>query len=250
MSNLRWYLLLSFLLIAFSATSYIAQVLLFHQVHDTLFYMLQDLSFVPIQVLLVTFILDRLMQKKEKAALLKKINMLIGVFYNEAGMDLLQLLGGTMRNNAELSGKLSITTAWTARQFTDSIKFFRSYRHHNRVDPRLLGELKELLLARRDRIVQLMENPNLFEHDSFTDMLLAVFHLMDELHHRPGFESLPAADLAHLAGDLERAFSLLLTEWLAYVSHLKSDYPYLYSLAVRCNPFVPTASPVIPDQGA
>jgi len=34
-------------------------------------------------------------------------------------------------------------------------------------------------------------------------------------------------------------------EWLAYVQHLKKNYPYMYSLSVRLNPFNPEASPVI-----
>ena len=34
----------------------------------------------------------------------------------------------------------------------------------------------------------------------------------------------------------------LIAEWIAYMRHLKSDYPYLYSLAVRTNPFDPNAS--------
>ena len=35
---------------------------------------------------------------------------------------------------------------------------------------------------------------------------------------------------------------LLVREWLSYMEHLKSDYPYLFSLAVRTNPFDPNAS--------
>ncbi len=45
----------------------------------------------------------------------------------------------------------------------------------------------------------------------------------------------------HLSGDIRRAYSILITEWLAYMKHLKSDYPYLFSLAVRTNPFDQTA---------
>ena len=68
------------------------------------------------------------------------------------------------------------------------------------------------------------------------------------LVYREDFAGLPAADLQHLAQDLRRAFHLLVLEWLAYMQHLKSDYPYLFSLAIRTNPFDPEASPVIDDR--
>lgn len=59
----KWYLWLTILLAAFSF--YLAQVMIFHRPHDTFFYMLQDLAFVPVQVLLVTLILNDLMARRE-----------------------------------------------------------------------------------------------------------------------------------------------------------------------------------------
>jgi hypothetical protein len=40
---------------------------------------------------------------------------------------------------------------------------------------------------------------------------------------------------------MKRAFSALVNVWLGYMHHLKKEYPYLYSLAVRTNPFNPEA---------
>jgi hypothetical protein len=45
--------------------------------------------------------------------------------------------------------------------------------------------------------------------------------------------------------DIKRAYSLLITEWLAYMEHLRQDYPFLFSLAMRTNPFDPSATPEI-----
>ena len=50
---------------------------------------------------------------------------------------------------------------------------------------------------------------------------------------------------AHLSGDITRAYGLLVREWLAHMEHLKREYPYLFSLAVRMNPFDPEASAVV-----
>jgi hypothetical protein len=101
------------------------------------------------------------------------------------------------------------------------------------------------LVSRRAFLLALLGNPNLLEHDKFTDLLWAVFHLTDELVYREDFAGLPATDLQHLAQDLRRAFHLLVLEWLAYMQHLKQSYPYLFSLAIRTNPFDPDASPIV-----
>ncbi len=66
---------------------------------------------------------------------------------------------------------------------------------------------------------------------------LAVFHLADELAHRSDLASLPDADRKHLAGDLDRAYKCVAAEWLLHMMNLKRDYPYLFSLALRTNPF-------------
>lgn len=94
-------------------------------------------------------------------------------------------------------------------------------------------------------MLTLMENPNLLEHAAFTDLLWAVFHLIEELQARQSLERLPESDLDHLSGDLKRVVNHLLTEWLSYMWHLRTEYPYLYSLAVRMNPMNPDARPEV-----
>ncbi|MPN25934.1 hypothetical protein SDC9_173355 [bioreactor metagenome] len=85
----------------------------------------------------------------------------------------------------------------------------------------------------------MLENPNLLEHETFTDMLWAVFHLTDELLARENIESLPESDIKHLENDVKRVFNSILVQWVGYMNHLKSDYPYLFSLELRRNPFSP-----------
>jgi hypothetical protein len=49
-----WYVLLIWSLLVISAVAYFVQIIIFRRTEDTFFYMLQDIAFVPIQVLLVT----------------------------------------------------------------------------------------------------------------------------------------------------------------------------------------------------
>ena len=94
--------------------------------------------------------------------------------------------------------------------------------------------------------MRLLENPNLLEHERFTDLLWAVFHLTEELIFRGELlEDLPDTDYEHLNIDLRRAYSQLTIEWISYTAHLKESYPFLYSFVARVNPMNPQASPVV-----
>ena len=108
-----------------------------------------------------------------------------------------------------------------------------------------LVELKAFLVQKRQFLLALLENPNLLEHQRFTDLLWATFHLTEELEARESFSSLPRADYAHISGDIQRLYRQLAAEWVAYVEHLKLNYPYLFSLVVRMNPFKEHPSAVV-----
>jgi hypothetical protein len=241
MKRTTWSVTIGVALLALSAGLYALQIALFQRPNDTGFYLLQDLAFLPFQVLLATFIVDRLLTRREKQTLLNKMNMVIGAFYAEVGTELLKRLLA-FDTKAGVSGPgLVIQGDWTPRRFADAIEVAR--KHASSIECRCenLEELQRFLLARRDFLLRLLENPNLLEHDTFTDSLWAVFHLTDELAHRTDLRALPDTDVQHLAGDIDRAYKCIVAEWLAYMRNLKRDYPYLFSLALRTNPFDPAA---------
>ncbi len=243
--SLKWYVVLSCLLIGFSVVAYFIQIAVFHRQDDTFFYMLQDVAFVPIQVLLVTFIISRLLTEREKRALLKKLNMLIGAFYSEVGTDLLKYCSSFSADLSHLTPHLLVSDLWKHKDFASAMRYIST------VDPKIdsrrndLSELKRFLEDRRGFLLSLLANPNLLEHDTFTELLWAVFHLLGELSARPSLEGLPETDYNHLTGDINRVYTRLLSEWLSYMEHLKGDYPYLFSLAVRMNPLDANASPIV-----
>jgi hypothetical protein len=237
MKSSKWYLWLTLLLVAISVGFYALQLAVFRNPHDTFFYMLQDLAFVPVQVLLVTLILNDLMARREKKQLRQKMNMVIGSFFSEMGSDLIATLAGYDTGFAGLRQLLAPDASWTAGQFRAAQKQAAAIRHA--IDSRQsdLAPLKDFLLAKRGFVLGLLENQNLLEHETFTDLLWAVTHLAEELQFRPKLSGLPDADHQHLSGDIKRAYSLLLVEWLAYADHLRQAYPFMYSLVVRHNPF-------------
>ena len=245
MKQYTWQVLLGTSLILASASLYIIQIVVFHDARSTFFYLLQDIAFIPIQVLLVTLILNQLLNMREKMAMLNKMNMVIGTFFSEAGTGLLKLFAGFDQNTDALRKDLLVTGQWSDRQFGEAASIAIIYDckiDHAKTD---LVVLKSFLATRRDFLLRLLENPNLLEHETFTELLWAVFHLTEELAARENLTELSPADGSHIAGDIKRAYVLLITEWLAYMKHLKSEYPYLFSLAVRMNPFDPHASVIV-----
>jgi len=238
----KWQITLAVTLMGTAVVLYYAQIAIFHAERDTFFYLFQDLAFVPIQVLLVTFIVDRFLRIRERMALLKKLNMVIGAFFSEVGTKLLKQFVVFDTNAGALAGKLIVNGSWADQRFDETIRELKTLQVAMDCTRGDLEELKQFLTARRGFLLGLLENQNLLEHETFTELLWAVFHLMEELDSRPDVRSLARPDSDHIAGDIKRAYLILIMEWLFYMRHLKNEYPYLFSLAVRTNPFDANAS--------
>jgi len=245
MKRFKWYALIGSSLIGISAIFYYIEILLFHRESETFFYMLQDIAFVPVQVLLVSIIVEQVLSRREKLDKLSKMNMAIGTFFSEAGTELLRLFSDFDLTVAEIKNLLKVKGEWTDREFDEVKKFLTSYDCSIDTKIRDLEYLKGFMIAKRSFLLSLLENPNLLEHESFTDLLFAVFHLAEELTVRKSVSSLSPPDYTHVANDLKRAYVLLLSQWITYVKHLKTAYPFIFSLVIRTNPFDPEASPEI-----
>ena len=78
MLNRRRMIILAAALIVSSLVLYTFHYLVFSDTHYILIYGLGELAFLPIEVLLVTLVIDRLLEASEKRAMLNKLNMVIG----------------------------------------------------------------------------------------------------------------------------------------------------------------------------
>jgi len=207
--------------------------------------MVEDIAFIPIEVLFVTLIIHRLLEYRDKRSKLKKLNMVIGAFYSEVGNSLIKDIVSFDKQADDLRKTLIIDNSWANREFVSIAKMLKEFQYFIETRPGDLAKLKKFLLGKRAFLLGLLENPNLLEHDSFTDLLWAVFHLTEELAYRKNVDKSRGSDKKHLENDITRGYEKLVSEWLDYMKHLKEDYPYLFSLAVRTNPFNPDASPEI-----
>lgn len=245
MSDKKWTLMLAIGLIALSAALYILHYFVFHDPHHIGMFLLGDLAFLPIEVLLVTLILHQLLENRDREMRLEKLNMLIGTFFSSVGTSLLAYFSDRDPQMEEVRKSLRISESWSEEDFTrlgDELSKYPCMVTIKDVD---LSGLRNFLLQKEDFLMRLLENPLLIEHESFTDMLQAVFHLTSELTHRKDLTGLPANDQQHLTKDICRAYHLLIIQWLEYMRYQKQHYPYLFSLALRTNPFDQEASVII-----
>jgi hypothetical protein len=241
MKRISWQIVLALILVASSLSIYTVQIVITNRPNDTEFYFLQDLAFVPISVLLVTLIIDKLLSSREKESMMRKLNMVIGVFYSEVGTDLMKDCF-TFDTSVESTKKILLVTGdWSDADYIKAEKDLTKSNPVIKCQFADLEKLKNFLVEKRSLMLQLLENPNLLEHESFTELLRAVFHLTEELTARKNLKYISDADNDHISGDIKRVYISLLSEWLLYMRHMKIEYPYLYSLAVRMNPFNPNA---------
>ncbi|MDI6866330.1 hypothetical protein [Methanoculleus sp.] len=240
-----WEVRLGIVLVLSSIIVYTVKYLLLGDPENTYQYIFNALGFLPINVLLVTLILNQLLSVREKRKRLEKLNMVIGTFFSEVGTGLLRFLSDRDPTLPEIRHDLIVTDAWTPERFSSVRERLKKRHSRLKIDAADLQELCHYLKERRDFLLRLLENPVLLEHESFTELLRAVFHLAEELERRGEFTGLPASDVGHLAGDVDRVYDRLIGEWLAYMEYLQRNYPYLFSLSMRSNPFDETASPIV-----
>ena len=247
MEKTRWQLFVGMGLVILSAVFYVLHYLIFRDPHHIFLYLIGDIAFVFIEVLLVTLIIHELLNQREKRARFEKLNMVIGIFFSEVRTKLLNFLSARDPHLEEIPKELLNKDGWSEKNVSRLGEQLNRYDYGLEIQNEDFRQLKVLLDDKKDFLLRLLENPNILEHESFTDVLRAVFHLAEELDYREDLEKLPNSDRTHLAGDMKRAYRFLAYQWLFYMGHLKSNHPYLFHLAIRMNPFDRDASPIVKD---
>jgi hypothetical protein len=237
-----------FLLILLAVVStclYLLDYFIIGSARDIASSFLGNLAFLPIYVIFVTLMVEQIMRERERQTIMRKLNMVIGVFFSEVGNRLLKELSSYVVMCDDLRSRLLVSGQWKDEDFLRALDYLKS--HELRIDCNLCDkqQLKDFMVSKRSFLVGLLENQNLLEHEQFTDLLWAVFHLVEELEARESFDTMPQSDIEHINGDIKRAFGYLSREWVLYMKHLKHDYPYLFSLAVRLNPMLNHPDPLV-----
>jgi hypothetical protein len=181
--------------------------------------------------------IDMFLLKKDHIHRLKKLNIIIGLFYSEIGNRLLDLYIQFSANSDEIAQKINIHKDWTEKEYSSLISYFKSFDYQLDSDKTDFNQISSILNEKKDFLVSLLEHPALLEDESFTELLRAIFHLHEEFAYRLNANALSKNDTEHLITDLGRIFSHIIIQWLTYMRHLQAHHNYLFLYSVAMNPF-------------
>ncbi len=224
-------------LIGLSALLHYGHYLLFHDAHHLFIFLVADIAFIPLEVFFVTVVLDKILERREKQHLIEKLNMLVGLFFSEVGLDVLRMCTQADMDLNEARDAYALSMNWTEADFEKLHGKLVEHPHKLDVQKIDVGRLKEKLDTGKNLLVSLIANPALLEHDSFSELLMAIMHLQEELAMRYD-DGLSKFDQEHIEVDIQRAYSRLGSEWIKYMKHLRVHYPYLYLTALIKNPYL------------
>ncbi|MDU1539260.1 MAG: hypothetical protein E6902_06530 [Paeniclostridium sordellii] len=228
MKKIRYYFVISFILIALSSIMFFIHYLIFGQALNTAYYSLMNLCFIPINSLVVTIMLEKLIDYRAKKDRIEKINMLVGIFFTEVGGKLMHFI-----IDADKDAKNYITN------FEDLNKIKKSlYEYDYKVDMNYIDlcTIKNILVEHSNLFVTLISNESILQHQIFTDLLMSVIHLRDEIIFMEKDNELEP-NINHLENDVIRVYKNISIQWISYLEYLQKSYPFLYNNAIRVNPF-------------
>ena len=238
----RWKIFWGVALLLLSTVFYLFHYLTFRDPHHLFIFLVGDIAFVFIEVLIVTMIIHELLDYRDRKAKLHRLNMVIGAFFSEIGTELLRRFSRFDKNSGQITEGPGGFKDWlNARGQCET------YQPAVDLQQSDLKALQDFFMTKRPFMLVLIQNSNLLEHDSFSNLLWAVFHLGEELLYREDVAHMTNADRRHLEIDMQRAYTALIVHWVSHMRHLKGAYPHLFSLAARMNPFDPDASPVVKE---
>lgn len=216
-------ILFTVLLLFLSAVFYIVHLFIFDDLHHIMIFGMSDLAFLPIEVILVSLILHRVVTANEKKRRMGKVYMVIEVFFTGLGFDMLKIFASSDSNIEQVEDTFVMDKNWKMRTMK---KNMLSYIPDLNLTSKEYTTLQDTISYKSEKIERLIENPMLIEHDTFSDLLMAIYHFYKELVGISDFNKLSKNEEIKLKKDAERVYLLLCIEWIEYLNHTKTHYPY------------------------
>ena len=145
---LNWQILLGLFLIALATAVYFIHFLIFRDAHHIFIYLIGDIAFVFFEVLLVTLVLHQLLHSREKQALLKKLNMIIGAFFSEVGTELIRIFSVFDPHSTEVAKRLIVKNNWSDKKFRQVKKDFHVHECNIECKRGNLTQLRDFLITK------------------------------------------------------------------------------------------------------
>ena len=233
-------------LVALSTTLYLSLYLAYGDFAYIQKYVFYHVAFLPIHALILGVILEEILTYREKKARRKKLNMFLGIFFRQMGVDFYLKLIELVENRDQLLDIITVQPHWGRRDFRAARRALTAFGLKTKAEAALLKEVFAVLRSREDEILKMTRNPNLWEFEDLYRSVVALFHLLEEDRFRGEIEKAHPAAIGHLAEDAGKALLLLLGLWLEYLEFLKGQHPILFGFQVGVHS---TVQPILLDSG-
>ncbi|MEA5040443.1 MAG: hypothetical protein VB086_11480 [Clostridiaceae bacterium] len=226
------------LMIALSAAIYTLHYIIFRDFHHIAIFFFHELAFLPLEVVLVTLVFEKLLERSRADENRGKISMIESVFFSESGCDLLLYLRSCDPDSDLLKEHLALDSSWKQKDFLNVRTFLKNYPFH--VDPNRLDfyGIHYHLSTRHSYFLKVIENPALMEHEDFTDLILRIYLLWEELDGHDDLYSLPEDVRVRLCALVDEVYVLLTNEWLDNARNIQLHQPIRLNKIIQTNPFL------------
>ena len=215
-------------LIVFSIIIYIVHGIIFKNPIATLSGIMLSLAYVPIGIIYQRVVVDKLLEAKEKENAARKMNLVMGSFYNSIGND---IIGAISKGDIKLNSrepKLGIFSKTNEASFDNIIEFFHEYECELDIDKINLSKIYKILDEKDDIMLSLITNEAIDSYSGIINMLTATLHIKDELAMKfedNGLDFTCEESKAHLTRDVCKCYKLLMEQWIVYMAEMKKIYP-------------------------
>ena len=229
---------LVFILLLSSFILYVINFLIYKDLHHIGMFFTEDLAFIPIEVLVTVMIIEKALEKREEKNKQRKINLLIEVFFEEVGNELLTSIASRDKGCDKISCLLPKGNNKISDTYDEITEVLENYNCSLKLNGNDIEHIYEILCDNKEGIIRFIENPYLVEHDIFTDLLQSAIHLYSEIKFRKKNGKLSDDDINHLNLDVLRLYKYLSKEWIVYIKYIEKEYPFLYTAALEHAPFL------------
>lgn len=226
------------LLLCASALLYAIHYLIFRDLHHLAIFGLHELAFVPLEVILVTLGLDQLVEKTHREEARSKVSIIETLYFNESGGTMLRYLTSFDPDAARLRELLQVTEDWHSSNFRQAIRQLKSYPFLLDLDRIDFFGLHYHLSQRHEYYRSMLENPALTQSEAFTEMIMKIYLLWEELDGRTNLYQLPEKDRNYLAELLHEIYRELTEYWLDNVYNHSIHNRFRLHRAIESNPFL------------
>lgn len=224
-------------LLSLSLILFFIQTRVFNDLNKALSLLCSNIAFIPLNVFLTAFVIDTLFERRNKYHKIEKLIMIEGVFFSEFGTELLEKFARHDKNIKVLSDEAHINKNWGPSEFKKFNSVINNHQFDVDINTISLRKVSNIINDNKDFLISIITNPTLMEHELFSEMAVAIFHIREELQDIYVHTEYDTFNREHIKEDFSILYKLMTQTWIIYMKHLQEEYPTLFKKAMIHNPF-------------